>query len=163
MIFLRVSIIASFLTLVICVPPVFPDTSTTPAEELSLLERLGADLHDLDLDELRERAEEVMRATTTQAQDSQDLMGRYQEARQKGREHEAIRARQEEINQLRKELEQAIDELPEVAEVLHAVNESRRELFELMELRTRIQRLIAIGEFERRETPSETESAESAE
>lgn len=113
---------------------------------VSQVERLDADLDELSLEELREREEEIMRAITTQAEGGQDLMSRYQEARQTGREHDSIRAKQEEINQLRQQLEQAIDELPGVAEVLEELNENRRVLYELMELRSRIQRDIGIKE-----------------
>ncbi len=112
------------------------------------MHNLRAEIPDLDLDELREKEQEIMALITGHAEDTQDLQTRYQEVRVEARSHEKIRAIQDEINEMRLQLEDAIDELPEVKEVRDELERDKHDLFELMQLRTEVRRLIAEAEYE---------------
>lgn len=130
---------------------VLADSFDTEEAETSRVERFRDGLEELEVEELRERVEQIMAALIDMAGHDQDIRQRYEEARRAGRDDESIRAMQDEINQMRQALERAIDELPDVAVIVAEINAHQQEMFNLMQLRTEAYRLLSIREVEANE------------
>jgi flagellar biosynthesis chaperone FliJ len=130
---------------------VLADSFDTGEAETSIVERFRDGLEELEVEELRERVEQIMAALMDMAGHDQDIRQRYEEARRAGRDDESIRAMQDEINQMRHALERAIDELPDVAVIVAEINAHQQEMFNLMQLRTEAYRLLSIREVEANE------------
>ena len=109
-------------------------------------ERMNLQL--LSLDELRSKLEETENALPELAKKSQTLDAELRELRIASHTDQAVLALQDQIEQLKQQINLVIDQLPDVAAKKNEVEAAKKALFNEMQLRTTIMAVIAQKEKE---------------
>ena len=113
------------------------------------------ELNKMDMKQLKARLEDVIKAIPQTAKQTQKLQAELFNMRQAARGNEKIVTLLDQIEAMKKKVEVAIDQLPEVKAKMDELATDKKELFDLMNLRVELMGLVTAAEQKQKKAAGE--------